>query len=103
MGIPSRHLQGNKEIAERDHDKLRVELIAASTGKLPKTGGSGMPVHDRIREEMRTLLDEADTPEWRDEKACEMLAEARRHYAALRLAETAAGRDAGVRRCAKSS
>ena len=77
------------QIAEIDHDKLRVELIAASTGKLPKTGGSGMPVHDRIREEMRTLLDEADTPEWLDEKACEMLAEARRHYAALRLAETA--------------
>ena len=77
------------QIADIDHDKLRVELINASTGKLPKTGGSGMPVHDRIREEMRALLTETDIPEWLDAKACEVLTEARRHYAALRLAELA--------------
>jgi ATP-dependent Lhr-like helicase len=47
-----------------------------------------MPVHDRIREEMRALLAETDAPEWLDATACEVLAEARRHYAALRLAET---------------
>jgi len=77
------------QIADIDHDKLRVELINASTGKLPKTGGSGMPVHDRIREEMRALLTETDIPEWLDAKACEVLTEARRHYAALRLGEMA--------------
>jgi ATP-dependent Lhr-like helicase len=76
------------QIADIDHDKLRVELINAIAGKLPKTGGSGMPVHDRIREEMHTLLAETDAPEWLDATACEVLAKARRHYAALRLTET---------------
>ena len=72
-------------IIDIDHDKLRVELVGASAGKLPKMGGSGMPVHDRIREEMRAVLAETENPEWLDAKACEVLAEARRHYAALRL------------------
>jgi ATP-dependent Lhr-like helicase len=75
------------QIADIDHDKLRVELINAIAGKLPKTGGSGMPVHDRIREEMRALLAETDTPEWLDATASEVLAAARRQYAALRLDE----------------
>ena len=48
-----------------------------------------MPVHDRIREEMRILLTETDRPEWLDAKAGEILAEARRHFAALRLGEVA--------------
>ena len=77
------------QIADIDHDKLRVELISANTGKLPKTGGSGMPVHDRIRDEMRALLAETDTPDWLDANAREVLADARRHYAALRLGEMA--------------
>lgn len=76
------------QIADIDHDKLRVELINASTGKLPKTFGSGQPVHDRIREEMRALLAGTDNPKWLDTKACEVLAEARRHYAALCLDKT---------------
>ena len=74
-------------IAEIDHDKLRVELVTASSGKFPKTGGSGIPVHDRIREEMRALLTETDIPEWLDATACEVLTTARRDYATLRLDE----------------
>ena len=77
------------QIADIDHDKMRVELVNANSGKLPKTGGSGMPVHDRIREEMRALLAETDMPDWLDANAREMLDAARHHYAALRLDESA--------------
>jgi hypothetical protein len=38
---------------------------------------------------MRALLAETDIPEWLDAKACEVLTDSRRHYAALRLAEMA--------------
>lgn len=71
-----------------DHDKRRVDLIPASAGQLPKTGGAGLPVHDRVREEMRALLREADVPVWLDAKAGEVLAKARSHYAVQGLAET---------------
>ncbi len=76
------------QIADIDHDKLRVELIVASTGKLPKTGGSGLPVHDRVREEMRMLLAGSDVPAWLDATVGEALAAARRQYDELNLAET---------------
>ncbi|WP_186408974.1 hypothetical protein [Candidatus Accumulibacter aalborgensis] len=73
------------QIAAIDHDKLRVELIAASTGKLPRTGGSGMPIHDRVRDEMQALVLGSDYPEWLDATACKMLAAARHHCADLGL------------------
>ena len=76
------------QIADIDHDKLRVELIAASIGKLPKTGGSSLPVHDRVRQEIRTLLTETDYPKWLDATACEVLKAARHHYNESSLAET---------------
>ncbi len=72
-----------------DHDKRRVELIPARVGQLPRTGGSGLPVHDRIREAMRLLL-ASDAPlAWLDETASELLASARRQYRALDLAQVA--------------
>ena len=76
------------QITKIDHDKLRVDLIPASAGNLPKTGGSGMPVHDRVRQEMHMLLSEADYPDWLDVNACKALASARRRYDELNLAET---------------
>jgi ATP-dependent Lhr-like helicase len=77
------------QIADIDHDKLRVDLTVASVGKLPKTNGVGIPVYDRVREEMRILLTETDTPEWLDGKARDVLAAARCHYSVLRLHERA--------------
>ena len=72
-----------------DHDKRRVELIPARVGQLPRTGGSGLPVHDRIREEMRLLL-ASDAPlAWLDKTASELLASARRQYRALELSQLA--------------
>ena len=81
------------QIIKIEHDKLRVELAAASTGRLPKTGGSGLPVHDRVREEMRALLTGNDCPQWLDAAAREALSAARRHYAGLGLTETSVIRE----------
>lgn len=76
-------------IAEIDHDKLRVDLIVAVAGKLPRTSGDGQPVHDRVREEMRNLLAGTECPPWLDATATKVLTAARRQYVALKLAETA--------------
>lgn len=77
------------QIAEIDHDKRRVELRPAAVGNLPKTGGAGLPVHDRVREEMRAVLAGDDVPAWLDAAGSAALALARAHFSGLGLAETA--------------
>jgi ATP-dependent Lhr-like helicase len=74
-------------IAAIDHDKRRVDLIVANAGKLPKTGGGGLPVHDRVREEIRQLLAEDGDLAWLDDAAKKTLKAARQQYADLNLAE----------------
>lgn len=72
-------------MTEIDHDKRRVELVPATVGDRPRTRGEGSPVHDRVRAEMRAVLEDADEPEWLDEKAHEVLRAARQHYRDLGL------------------
>lgn len=55
---------------------------------MPRTGGSGVSVDDRVREEMRALLAASDSTPWLDVTAGKVLAAARRHYVDLNLAET---------------
>lgn len=72
-------------IAEIDHDKRRVDLTPASAGRLPRTGGGSIAVHDRVREEMQALLAENDAPAWLDATARDLLKIAQRNFAALGL------------------
>ena len=74
-------------IVHIEHDKKRVDLLAARVGKLPRTGGSGLPVHDRIRQAMRALLASEATPIWLDETASALLKTARQQYGDLGLAQ----------------
>ncbi len=74
-------------IAEIDHDRRRVELLPAPMGKLPRTGGDGLPVHDRVREEMRAILVGDDVPAWLDEVSAKVLQVARQQFKALALTE----------------
>lgn len=74
-------------IAEIDHDKKRVDLIPAPAGRLPRTGGGTIPVHDRVREEMRSLLAGDECPVWLDAAASVLLKTARKDFAALGLVE----------------
>ena len=74
-------------MVELDHEKHRVDLAPAPVGKLPRTVGTSVPVHDRVREEMRTVLAAEGELPWLDAGASEVIASARRHYRDLGLAE----------------
>lgn len=74
-------------IEDIDHEKHLVELAVSSMGKLPKTGGRGIPVHCRVRQEMRTILEGCDVPVWLDVIAQSLLRDAQRQYKALQLNE----------------
>jgi ATP-dependent Lhr-like helicase len=71
-----------------NHEKRLVELATSSMGKLPRTSGSGLPVHRRVREEMRAVLAGNDIPFWLDATARSLLGDAQRQYEALRLENT---------------
>jgi ATP-dependent Lhr-like helicase len=68
-----------------DHEKRLVDLQPSSMGKLPRTGGQGLPVHTKVREEMRAVLSSQDTPVWLDANARSLLQEARTQYLNLQL------------------
>ena len=75
-------------IDDIDHQKRMVELSVSPMGKLPRTGGRGVPVHTRVRQEMRAILAGSEIPLWLDATARPLLREAQQQYAALQLAET---------------
>lgn len=75
-------------IEDIDHEKRLVELAVSGMGKLPRTGGSGTPVHRRVREEMRAILASSDIPIYLDATAKSLLRDAQRQYMALHLSET---------------
>jgi ATP-dependent Lhr-like helicase len=54
-------------------------------GKLPRTGGQGLPVHTKVREEMRAVLASQHTPVWLDASARSLLQDARKLYLNLQL------------------
>jgi ATP-dependent helicase Lhr and Lhr-like helicase len=72
-----------------DHEKRLVDLTASDMRKLPKTFSDGTPVHGRVRQEMRALLEGEESPAWLDATALSLLRDARRQYKTLNLAKTA--------------
>jgi ATP-dependent Lhr-like helicase len=68
-----------------NHEKRLVDLATSSMGKLPRTQGGGLPVHRRVREEMRTVLASSEHPAWLDATAQSLLMDAQRQYKALQL------------------
>lgn len=75
-------------LVDIDHQKRLVELAVSSMGKLPRTGGDGTPVHERVRKETRAILAGDEIPAWLDETAQSLLRDAQRQYKALGLDET---------------
>ena len=71
-----------------DHEKRLVDLAVSGMGKLPTTGAGGTPVHRRVRQEMRGILEGCDIPVWLDATAQSLLRDAQRQYKALQLNET---------------
>ena len=74
-------------IEDIDHEKRLVELVASGMGKLPRTGGNGTPVHQRVRQEMRAILAGCDMPVWLDAMAQSLLRDAQRQYKTMQLGE----------------
>ncbi len=68
-----------------DHEKRLVDLQPSSMGKLPRTGGQGLPVHNKVRQEMLAVLASQHTPVWLDAKARSLLQDARKQYLNLQL------------------
>lgn len=72
-------------IEDIDHEKRQVEMAVSGLGKLPRTGGNGMPVHQRVRQQMRKILAESGQPAWLDAAAKSLLRDAQRQYLELNL------------------
>lgn len=64
-----------------------VFVVRDRGGAPPSFNGSGGAVHNRVREEMKKVLSEADVIPFLDSKAAEFLAEARQWFIAAKLNE----------------
>ena len=64
-----------------------IQLAAASGGNVPRFSGSGGSIHDRVREEMRTVYEETTIPPYLDAQASEFLLQGRQRFRQLGLHE----------------
>lgn len=71
-----------------DHEKKLVDLTVSHMGKLPRTKGGGLPVHTRVRQEMKAILASGKTPVWMDSTASSLLRDAQKQYTELQLGQT---------------
>lgn len=76
-------------VANIEMSKKIIDVVPAGGGRPPKFDGSGGMVHDRVREEMRAVLDEADYPEFLDATGRKLLGEARDTFDRMELSERA--------------
>jgi ATP-dependent Lhr-like helicase len=73
-------------VLQVDDERKVVELVAAPGGKAPSfAGGAAAPVHDRVRQKMRSLLQSDEVPRYLNDGAERLLAEARASYDELAL------------------
>lgn len=75
-------------IEEIDHEKRLVNLVISPSGKLPQTGGLGLPVHTKVRQEMCSILASSEAPVWLDATARKYLKEAQNQFRELQLQKT---------------
>lgn len=70
-----------------DAERKVVELRAAAGGRVPRFGGVGALIHDRVREEMRAVYEASDVPPFVDETGVELLEEGRTAFRRYTLGE----------------
>ncbi len=73
-----------KVLSCRPEEKL-IEVVPAKAGKLPLFEGMGGKTHDRVRQEMRSILEETTILSFLDSTAQAQVAEARTAYQRLHL------------------
>jgi ATP-dependent Lhr-like helicase len=75
------------KVSAVDHIQKIIEVVPAAGGRPPKFAGGTGGVHDRVREEMRALLESEQIPQYLSATAASLLGEARAAYARYRLAD----------------
>jgi ATP-dependent helicase Lhr and Lhr-like helicase len=68
-----------------DSDQRVVELTRATAGRPPLFSGTGVQVHDRVRQEMLAIYREPTLPAFLDATARDLLGEARDNFARYQL------------------
>lgn len=74
-------------IDDVDDQRKVVYLSPAPGGRAPIFAGSGALIHDRIREEMRSIYESSDSPSFADRASMETLGEARASYRDVSLSK----------------
>lgn len=64
-----------------------IQVRRASGGKVPRFSGTGGAIHDRVRQEMRTIYEETEVPGYLDAQASEFLMQGRLQYHQLGIRE----------------
>lgn len=76
------------QVIDVDEQRKIVDLEPSPAGRAPKFSGGGAFVHERVRQEMRTVYESTDVPGFLDAGARKLLEEGRSAYSRLRLAQT---------------
>jgi ATP-dependent Lhr-like helicase len=63
-----------------DERQKVIQVEKASGGKVPRFSGAGGHIHDRVRQEMRSVYLESKTGAYLDTRAADLLAEGRQHF-----------------------
>jgi ATP-dependent Lhr-like helicase len=64
-----------------------IQVRRAFGGQVPRFSGTGGAIHDRVRQEMRTIYKETEVPGHLDAQASEFLMQGRQQYCQLGLQE----------------
>jgi len=75
------------QVISVDEERKIIELTAAAGGRAPFFVGAGGAVEDRVREEMFRVYVSTDMPAFLDARGRSLLAEGRKQFLELRLAE----------------
>jgi ATP-dependent Lhr-like helicase len=71
-----------------DVERRVVDLEPSPAGRAPRFTGGGADVHERVRQEMKSIYESADVPSFLDKIAMTLLEEGRTAYARYGLAGT---------------
>lgn len=83
-------------VLEVDNERRTIAVAPSRAGRVPHFSGSGSEIHDGVRERMRRIYESDSEPTFLDAQARALLAQGRRHFGELGLAErqiVAAGGD----------
>jgi hypothetical protein len=67
-------------VLQVDRRQKVIQVAKASGGNVPRFSGTSGAIHDRVREEMRTIYEETEIPRYLDAQASEFLLQGRQQY-----------------------